>query len=748
MTQSASPLAAFHLLGDRTRLDPVEAGLRDLRPALFGAYHDLSRIRYDFPLVLVSESPDGSWIKSLTDIFDGLLREIAVAGSDGEEARRQVLALEQTIRSLLASGQKGALSRLWEAAKRRLAGADGATEPGSSAHALNMTLLRARDALDLDGEIVDCDADLAKKLVTRAWQESERLKADQLRTRVARLAQKLSDILKVDYMHSPGAGQPGQLEKAMASGNQAVFDFQAMADILRSKPVGAPLPQSRQRRIRAAISVLQSQHFVALPEKQTASVNSVYRFSFEDCQEALAAFRERLAQMADLVMAISIAELEIENRYDERRHDGIFEQFNQSRLGPGDLEMFPSYLVCIKDVNAAGQTAIFEILRAGLPFKIVAQTNDILDDASLAGGQLSFGTRGQQLAHMAMGLNNVFVMQATSSSLFHLRGFVMKGLASDRPALFSVFSAPSYLGAAAATESRAFPGFVYNPSNGPDLASRFDLPGNPQATNAWPVHQLRYEDTEHNGKVEESVFTLIDFIAADPRYTSHFACVPRHDWSREMMPAAEFLAMDVSNRLDKVPYVLLIDGDNILHRAVYDDRLNDAARRCRNVWHGLQELGGINNSHAVAALVEAQQAWDKEKEELTAQTAAPPRGSGAPTVPHPPTTGPVQKPDPAVQTSPQQVPAAIEESAPTSDDPWIETIRCTTCNECTQLNDRLFSYNEDMRAYIADPDAGTFRELVEAAETCQVAIIHPGKPRNPDEPGLEELIVRAEPFNV
>jgi len=27
-----------------------------------------------------------------------------------------------------------------------------------------------------------------------------------------------------------------------------------------------------------------------------------------------------------------------------------------------------------------------------------------------------------------------------------------------------------------------------------------------------------------------------------------------------------------------------------------------------------------------------------------------------------------------------------------------------------------------------------------------VAIIHPGKPRNPKEPGLEELLKRAEPF--
>jgi hypothetical protein len=35
---------------------------------------------------------------------------------------------------------------------------------------------------------------------------------------------------------------------------------------------------------------------------------------------------------------------------------------------------------------------------------------------------------------------------------------------------------------------------------------------------------------------------------------------------------------------------------------------------------------------------------------------------------------------------------------------------------------------------------------VEAAESCQVAIIHPGKPRNPNEPGLAELMARAQAF--
>jgi hypothetical protein len=36
--------------------------------------------------------------------------------------------------------------------------------------------------------------------------------------------------------------------------------------------------------------------------------------------------------------------------------------------------------------------------------------------------------------------------------------------------------------------------------------------------------------------------------------------------------------------------------------------------------------------------------------------------------------------------------------------------------------------------------------MVEAAESCQVSIIHPGKPWNANESGLEELLERARPF--
>lgn len=80
------------------------------------------------------------------------------------------------------------------------------------------------------------------------------------------------------------------------------------------------------------------------------------------------------------------------------------------------------------------------------------------------------------------------------------------------------------------------------------------------------------------------------------------------------------------------------------------------------------------------------------------------------------------------------------------DEAWIESHRCTSCNECMNRNNRMFTYNENKQAVITDLNAGTYRELVEAAESCKVAIIAPGKPWNPDEPGLEELLLRAEPF--
>jgi ferredoxin len=97
-------------------------------------------------------------------------------------------------------------------------------------------------------------------------------------------------------------------------------------------------------------------------------------------------------------------------------------------------------------------------------------------------------------------------------------------------------------------------------------------------------------------------------------------------------------------------------------------------------------------------------------------------------------------------SAPVVAPDAAAEPERNPDEPYIETARCSSCNECTQINDKMFAYNKDKQAYIKDLKAGTYRQLVEAAESCQVSVIHPGKPWNPNEPGLEDLLQRAAAF--
>jgi pyruvate-ferredoxin/flavodoxin oxidoreductase len=102
----------------------------------------------------------------------------------------------------------------------------------------------------------------------------------------------------------------------------------------------------------------------------------------------------------------------------------------------------------------------------------------------------------------------------------------------------------------------------------------------------------------------------------------------------------------------------------------------------------------------------------------------------------------------AVEAAPAAAPAVEEDE---DDDlvmePYIETARCTSCNECININKKMFAYNDAKQAYFKDTKAGTFAEIVQAAERCTAKIIHPGTPLNPRERDLEKWIERAKPFN-
>jgi hypothetical protein len=737
MNQMLQVQTVFHLTGQPPAA-PLEAiGKRDLRPALLARYRALGRLRYDFPLVMTDSGPGGPIARSLTSIVNEMAGETAPAGPAGEALRKRLLRVERDIRRAVAGGATGSLSELWNQAVAKLTGVED--------EQLRQILVQARATIAADGEVVDCDEQMPRALFTHAWRVVQKEKLARVRADLNGLIVRLNDILRADFVGSEAGRRPETLRASVGTRQQGMFDFDVMARLLAVGAPGRSLPAPRRARIERALAVLRSQRFFPGALDTGAAP---YEFVFDSCRGVQQAFRERLPEMAELVKAMSVAELESEGRYDERKHDAYFSAFSADSLSPDDLGIFPDYLVCLRGrpADAAADTNLMQLLSSGISVKVLVETDDILEETSAGHGRFAFGVRSIQLASLAVGLNDAFVLQSTSSNLPQLQAGIRKGMSVPAPALFSVYTAttshpgglPPYLVSAAAMQSRAFPAFIYDPSAGPDLATRFSLQHNPQPDRDWPVASFEYADSALQRISESMAFTLADFVAADPRYAHHFARVPHELWNAQMMPVSRWLGESGAAADGRVPYLSAVDEDDVLQRLIVDDRLVHAARRCLENWHRLQELGGIRNSHAERLLAEARATWEEEKRreiEALAGAAAPARAAAAPAAAAAPETPAAAAPAPEE-----------EEPARSPDEPWIETIRCSSCNECTELNDRMFAYNENKQAYIKDLSAGTYRELVEAAESCQVSIIHPGKPLNPKESGLEELLERAKPF--
>lgn len=698
---------AFFLSGNRVDgLGQIVTG--QYRPALYARVSDLASLRYDLPLVLNGHSVRP--FCSLSSTVDRALATLEGKPNFDRFARHAYLIEERIRRDLACEGY--ALHHAWQKAAEELS-----SEIGPEVMDSAQTVFRA---FDCDGEIADLDAQLPFNVMHHVWAAVQDEKLARLRGRCQRLLYGLKDILAAEEMRSKAGRAPEKLKAGVGTGFSGAFDFEAMSSLLVEAAPPVHLPATRKQRIRALVEVLESQRFVPVADE----VEEPYSFAFERCEDARTAYEARHPAAVEFVKALLVAELEVSGEYRDTVHDAYFADFGAHGLSAKDLADLPCYLICVdsKTMDPAEISQMMELLAAGLPFKVLAVTDDVLRPSRVAEGHVTLGLRNRQLVNSAMALNDVFVLQAPASHLFQMRKSLLAGMSYGGPALYSVFSglnehyrtvAP-YLVAGAALESRAFPILVYNPAAGPDWASRFSIEGNPQLDQDWPTHEFAYEGPHLEAHRIELPFTLVDFLAGDDRFTHYFARLDSSDLEDPLVTVPEFMERTYDGIPDRVPTVALVDEDHLFLRAIPVERLMIEAERCRSMWRSLQELGGINNSHVREAL-SRKEVVATEEVTTTVQAA-------------------------------EETPVAAASAAPSSDEAYIETDRCTSCNECTNLNNKMFAYNENKQAFIKDVTAGTYRQLVEAAEGCQVSIIHPGKPRNPNEPGLDDLMRRAAAF--
>jgi len=406
----------------------------------------------------------------------------------------------------------------------------------------------------------------------------------------------------------------------------------------------------------------------------------------------------------------------------------------------------------------------------------------------------------KELALISMAHRGAFVMQSSQATPSHLFKHILRGLQVRRPAVF-ILNAPcprewgiaqdsAPEAARLALESRAVPTLAFDPDRGATFSECLDLEGNPSLEDRWTSRELTYVDEEGEEQRMTLPLTIADWALGEERFRSHFSAPEEGD---QLVPFHEYLDLDEDERASGTPFIHTVDAERRLGKICVSSELVELAEERLRYWAQLKELAGIevsqhmreavgetearkleqqlaalkteyeakiaklttqypvlvarkiaegllkaNGDATVAQLLEQAESWKgpafKAPEGMVfgAAPAAKAAVEGAP----------------AAQAAPAEAPAAAEEEEESfSSEPWIDTIRCTSCDECTNINNKMFAYNEDGLAYIKDPRAGTFRQLVEAAEKCAPSIIHPGEPLNPDEKGLDQLIKRAEPFN-
>jgi ferredoxin len=676
---------------------------------------------------------------------------------------------------------------------------------GEDAKTLSNNIRMLKRHLPEGGFMINYSGNTPFQLLESAMKMSLIPKRNMWKRETSELISKLKDLLRVDRDKGPERKNPEGLKDALSFVDSMV-KFDTLSSMLPESGTES-LGAVRVDRIEKVIqelekspSILNYDGFILLDEQlhlnsavqwENVFSNSVTEV-FKDgngCASIQDAFNHKIADITRLFIAKRIGELEFVSKYQPDIHDDFFEHFNWENFSIDEINTC-GYFILITDDRHLFSTELHElstILSSNIPIKIIAIKN--ADEQNPSNQKSKRDTvdlhAHTELSGLILSHKNIFVGQSSAITPAALFMHFRKGLPSFSPAFFSVFNADfkhaesPFIWSSASIEGRDFPGFTYNGLLGTPWGSRFNIDHNPQPGAEWPEHKMTVLD--QSGEKTEMVFpfTFADFASLNPIYAHYFMAIPGSCWSNNLIPLTVYMDQSTDKNIGKVPYIWMVDNENILQKVAVSWPMVIACQERLDFWRFLQENSGINNYHVALAIektkVQMQQSHEleinqlKEQHDLLIQKT---KEEEAGNVMENLTSVLLGLDTSHIDSSAFSLPSSTSLASPKTEstaeikneitadvkppeqpeidlsfDPYIDTPLCTSCNECTQKNGAMFKYNADKMAYIADPRAGTFKELVEAAELCPVGIIHPGSPLNPNEENLESLIERASKFN-
>lgn len=763
----------------------------DLVPVLLAPFLKSEALTTDYPVFLSTDHafPHGPF----SDLLDLTFRKIF--------KEKEAVILADTLpriksfatKYVAEAGHFCALDKMLDAAFQDLATIK---IKGEDQAAFLRDIEKFRGQLPSDGNLLGFSGEGAIHLLVHLLKYQSLEQRKKFISRMHALKSGLHDLLSVE-----NAGH--SREKSSGWGiADSLIEFNKL-DTLRPERASVSMPEKRYKRIDACISTLDSADDLLLKYDGLIFIGHGVHAHFnndwnallaglevrvapahESCLTASNGFKEHIAGLTKLIAAARMAELEIKNRYDEEIHGDFFNRFNWHYFTEEEMSLCPPAVLIEESQNLLGKELphFSSLMASNIPVKVLALNRPVPFEINANGSNEDWPSYQQELSSLTISHRSAFTLQGALHNPVHLVKGFETGLASTTPALFNILipadeqhtNAENFIRISSAVEGRQFPLFSYTVS-GEKWGSRFDINANPQADRNWPVYAM--DITNFNNEIEqlELAFTFGDVYALNPSGNKHLFLVPPSCWTDDLVPLSTYLELPADQLYSRVPFIWLVDQHNTLQKVAVPYALVIAAKERLDFWNFIQEEGGVNSFHVEQAVArtraEMQEQKEKEiskleerfNEELeivrsTAAGEAMERLAGIlldldSITPLPAVAGasrssasPQVKEEKPAEEAPAKVEAAAK-PAEISSEPWVETYRCTSCNECTDKYPRAFKYNGDKQAYVEDATTVTFAQLVKAAEACPAKCIHPGLPLNPNEPGLQELLVKAKSFN-
>jgi len=561
--------------------------------------------------------------------------------------------------------------------------------------------------------------------------------------KLTKQCERLRELLRVDDSHAPGGASAEAIASAM--GDEAgYFNADALAAAFHRKTDATrPMDAARRERVEAILATLEHAidetrrepvfwlfHSATAPASVTAFGGRLRQCgdSFED---ALEFCDRRLERFARYLRALRAARLEMESAFDPAVHEEWLRRFDWQSAEAEELAALPAFVV-LEPAEWLARTSFASfgrLLRSGRPVQVLVPYHG-LQGGDLSGFMPDFG-------YLSIAHREAFVLQSSLSQLEHLTDGLTAMNGTLRPAV-AIVSVPAahravedeaaaWLESRLLHLSRAFPLYNYDPDRGESWMERFELLSGPAPGGLTAAHAA----------------------AVSNDFRHHFRIIPDSDRDGEQVELAEYLERYRQTPPLAIPFLRVVDDQGELRRAVVTRELVNLSRDRQRAYRIFEELAGVGNAHVKAAV-------ERTREEVHTSVRLEGATEAVRRVIAMLMNGeaPVAGAPGALQTAPAAVisaaanpenikTAAPEVSVSVSEEPYIDTFLCTSCNDCMKVNPLLFRYDANKQASIANARAGTFAELVKAAEGCPARCIHPGMPRADDASATAPVLARA-----